>query len=232
MKKIIIVGSGSDKTLRQNSNNDYVYCNTSFLRAKKKKLIKILVLSESIIGDNKNVFNKNINTYKLDNLENKELNINKIRKYKQQSFKGISCEKIILYTNEKNKTKLKNRLKKLGINFKVIYFISDMQIFIMLIKFVNSKRIINIILFNKLLFFKSILKFLIQKKLPNQLKPSTGGAAVLWFRREYPKHKIIIDGIGKDNHVYYPIKKKLKKIKFNLAHRMIDKIIIKSIINN
>jgi hypothetical protein len=222
MKKIIIVGSGYNKKLKKKGGCTYIFSNSSVLRA-PKKFVKNLIISRSIIGEYKEMFQSKKNILGLDQLES-----NNIRRYKIECLKGIYCKELIVYAKKSNL--IKERIKKIGIQFKYIHFISDLFIFFLLIKYINFRKIFNLFFFNKILFIKFVIKILISRRLISNFKPSTGAAAILWSKQKYPQSKIFIDGIGCNKQVYYPIKNKLIKFRYNLSHRKIDKLIIKTLL--
>jgi hypothetical protein len=223
MKKIIIIGSGSNKKIIPKKTNYYICCNSSKIRISKAKVnLQCIALSESIIGNKKKIFNlKNKNFIGMSKLKSI-----KIRKNKINILKKAICETLLIYSNSSSK-EIKKRILELKINYRLLIILSHRKVFYEIIKLLDLKKL-KLILKRAGLF--KILKFLITGNLPIEVKPSIGGVAVLWAKSEFKHKNIFLNGIGSSNNVYYPFGKKLKKFKFNQAHKKIDDLIISSII--
>jgi hypothetical protein len=219
MKKIIIVGSGSNKKIIPKKKNYYISCNSSILRFSKIKP-QCLAISESIIGNKKKIFNSKINIINLDKFAS-----NIIRKNKINVLKRAKCETLLVYSNS-TKKEIERRILELEIKYKSLIILSHRKILYKIINLLDFKKLKPI--FKKLGFLK-ILKLLITGNLQKGIKPSLGVAALLWANAKYNNTNIHLDGIGYGDRVHYPSDGRLKNFKFNLEHREIDELIISSI---
>lgn len=219
MQKIIIVGSGSNKKIISKKKNYYISCNSSILRFSKTKP-QCLTISESIIGNKKKIFNSKINIIGLN-----KSNSNIIRKNKINILKKTKFKTLLVYSNYRKK-EIESRILELEIKYKSLIILSHRKILYKIINLLDFKKLKPI--FKKLGFLK-ILKLLITGNLPKGIKPSVGVAALLWANAKYNNTNIHLDGIGGGDTVYYPMNGRLKKFKFNMVHKEIDKLIISSI---
>jgi hypothetical protein len=219
MKKIIIVGSGSNKKIIPKRKNYYISCNSAILRFPKTKP-QCLAISESIIGNKEKIFNSKINIIGFNKSKS-----NLIRKNKINSLKRAKCETLLVFSNSRKK-EIESRISELELKYKSLIILSHRKVLYKIIILLDSKKIKFI--FKKLGFLK-ILILLIIGYLPKGIKPSVGTVALLWAKAKYNNTNIHLDGIGCGNRVYYPSHGRFKKYKFNLAHRGIDELIISSI---
>ena len=219
MKKIIIVGSGSNKKIIPKKKNYYISCNSSILRFSKTKP-QCLAISESIIGNKKNIFNSKINIIGLN-----KSNSNIIRKNKINILKKTKFKTLLVFSNYRKK-EIESRILELEIKYKSLIILSHRKILYKIINLLDFKKLKSI--FKKLGFLK-ILKLLITGNLPKGIKPSVGVAALLWANAKYNNTNIHLDGIGYGDRVYYPSDGRFKSFEYNLAQREIDELIISSI---
>ena len=219
MKKIIIVGSGSNKKIFKKKNTYYICCNASIKRL-STSFYQCIAISESIVGDKKNIFSSKINIKGLNNIQS-----NKIRQEKINLFKKVNCQTLLIFSNKSEK-EIKQKILKLGIKYKHLEILSHRKTFCKIVKHCKIKKLK--IIFKKLNFI-GIFKFIIIGKLPLGIKPSVGGVALLWAKSKFDNANIFVDGVGINNRAYYPFGGKFKKFTYNLSHREIDKLIIQSV---
>ena len=114
IKKIIIVGSGSNKKIVPKKKNYYICCNSSILRFLKTNPPQCLAISESIIGNKKKIFNSKKNIIGLNKSQSMA-----IRKNKINFLKRVKCETLLVYSNSRKK-EIKKKIIELGIKYKYI----------------------------------------------------------------------------------------------------------------
>ena len=221
MKKIIIVGSGSNKKIFKKKNTYYICCNSSIKRF-SSSYYQCIAISESIIGDKKKIFSSKIKIAGLNKLQS-----NKIRQEKINLFKKVICQTLLIYSYKSEK-EIKQNILKLGIKYKYLEILSHRKIFCRIVK---NLKINKVKIFLKKLNFIDIFKFIIFGKLPRDIKPSVGGVALLWAKSKFDNADIFVDGVGINNRVYYPFGGKIKKFVYKSPHREIDKLIIQSVLS-